>query len=148
MLDLGRRTPDAPWHSAAVLMLRDAPSGLEVFLLKRHGLSDVHGGVYVFPGGKLDHDDLTCIDQLDQPAAALHAALGEPDLHESQAAALYVAAMREIYEEASVLFAPWLPGMTAVQEHRRAGLGFAQLLETLQLRLGVCAAERDARRRV
>ena len=38
-------------------MLRDAPGGLEVFLIKRHGLSDVLGGAFVFPGGKLDDED-------------------------------------------------------------------------------------------
>lgn len=33
---------DSPVRAAAtVVMLRDAPGGLEVFLLKRHGLSDV-----------------------------------------------------------------------------------------------------------
>ena len=44
-------------HAATVVMLRDGPAGLEVFLLKRHGLSDVLGGAYVFPGGKVDLDD-------------------------------------------------------------------------------------------
>ena len=34
--------------SATVLMLRDAPQGMEVFLLKRHGLSDVMS----FPAGR------------------------------------------------------------------------------------------------
>jgi 8-oxo-dGTP pyrophosphatase MutT (NUDIX family) len=135
MMDLGRGTPDAPLHSATVLMLRDAPAGLQVFLLKRHGLSDVHGGAYVFPGGKLDREDLPLVDRLDQPAAALHAALGEPDLDARQAAALYVAGIREVMEEAGVLFAPWAPGMLAVQDLRRAGLGLAAMLQVLKLPL-------------
>ena len=43
-----------PLDAATVMMLRDGEAGLEVFLLKRHGLSDVLGGAYVFPGGKVD----------------------------------------------------------------------------------------------
>ena len=46
-----------PLDAATVMMLRDGEAGLEVFLLKRHGLSDVLGGAYVFPGGKVDADD-------------------------------------------------------------------------------------------
>ena len=42
-------TPPRP--AATLMMLRDGAAGLEVFLLKRHGLSDVLGGAYVFPGG-------------------------------------------------------------------------------------------------
>jgi 8-oxo-dGTP pyrophosphatase MutT (NUDIX family) len=135
MMDLGRGTPDAPLHSATVLMLRDVPAGLQVFLLKRHGLSDVHGGAYVFPGGKLDQQDLPLVDRLDQPAAALHAALGEPALDERQAAALYVAGIREVMEEAGVLFAAWEPGMPAVQDLRAAGHGLAAMLQLLKLPL-------------
>ena len=37
--------------AATVVMLRDGCNGLEVFLVKRHGRSDVLGGAYVFPGG-------------------------------------------------------------------------------------------------
>ena len=48
-----------PRNAATVVLLRDTPQGLEVFLVKRHGLSDVLGGAYVFPGGKLD--DLSLI---------------------------------------------------------------------------------------
>ena len=52
-------TPPRP--ASTVMMLRDVDGsgdvGLEVFLLKRHGLSDVLGGAYVFPGGKVDRFD-------------------------------------------------------------------------------------------
>ena len=96
--------PPAPIPAATVLMLRDGPHGLEVFLLKRHGLSDVLGDAYVFPGGKMEGHDADLVDRLDQPLAALHVALGEPELSETQAAALYVAAIREVFEESGVLF--------------------------------------------
>ena len=60
-------TPPRP--AATVVLLRDAQSGLEVFLMKRHGLSDVLGGAYVFPGGKVDAADaeLDLATHLDQP---------------------------------------------------------------------------------
>jgi 8-oxo-dGTP pyrophosphatase MutT (NUDIX family) len=93
--------------SATVVMLRDGAAGLEVFLLKRHGLSDVLGGAYVFPGGKVDADDaLTGIhDRMDLRPAQLPAALNEEQLDAQSAAAVYVAAMRETFEETGVLFA-------------------------------------------
>lgn len=98
---------DPPRDAATVVMLRDGPHGLQVFMVKRHGLSDVLGGAYVFPGGKLDTADceIDASKTLDQPAAVLHQALGEPDLSLDHAMGLYVAAIREAFEEARVLFA-------------------------------------------
>ena len=43
-----------PIPAATVVMLRDGAAGLEVFLLRRHSASAVLGGVFVFPGGKLE----------------------------------------------------------------------------------------------
>src|SRR4051812_21125693 len=99
---------DAPLRAAAtVLMLRDGASGLEVFLLKRHGLSDVLAGAYVFPGGKVDLADaeLDLATHLDATPAALHAALHESALSPEEAAVVFVAALREVFEEAGVLYA-------------------------------------------
>src|SRR5664279_2734173 len=88
-------TPVRP--AATVVMLRQETAGLEVFLLKRHGLSDVLGGAYVFPGGKLDPGDteLDMATHLDQTPDELHAGLNEPDIDARTAAGLYVAALRE-----------------------------------------------------
>ena len=102
----GDRNDSPALPSATVVLLRDTPGGLEVFLLKRHGLSDVLGGAYVFPGGKMDAEDAGFAGQLDQPAAFLAGALAEPELSEAEAAALYVAAIREMFEETGVLLAP------------------------------------------
>src|SRR4051794_39013803 len=115
-MDLGTGTPQSPLSSASVILLRDAPGGLEVFLLERNGLSDVLGGAYVFPGGKLDREDVQLVPRLEQPAAVLHAALGEPGLAETHAAALYVAAIRELFEEAGVLFARVPDGARAARD--------------------------------
>ena len=96
-----------PRDAATVIILRDSPQGPEVFLVKRHGLSDVLGGAYVFPGGKLDESDaqLDEAHYLDSIAADLHKRLGEPDLEPQRAKGLFVAALREAFEECGVLFA-------------------------------------------
>ena len=122
--------------SATVVMLRDGAAGLEVFLLKRHGLSDVLGGAYVFPGGKLDREDEELEARLDQSAAQLHDALGEPALAPAQAAGLFVAAMREAFEETGVLFAD-VDAARAEPAWRslREGLRFADVVEGLGLTL-------------
>lgn len=96
---------DAPPRDAAsVVLIRDGADGLQVLLLRRHQNSRVLGGLYVFPGGKVDADDATpeWVGHLDQPAAALPARLGEPALTPAAAQALYVAAARELWEEAGV----------------------------------------------
>jgi 8-oxo-dGTP pyrophosphatase MutT (NUDIX family) len=97
-----------PRASATVVLLRDEPEkGLEVFLLRRHTASAVLGGVFVFPGGKLDASDCApnVHAHLDASPQALHRALGEPDLAQYTAAGLYVAAVREVLEECGVLYA-------------------------------------------
>ena len=68
-----------PRDAASVVMLRDAPDGLQVLLLRRHADSAVLGGAYVFPGGKVDAADAGAdtLARLDRPPAELHARLGE-----------------------------------------------------------------------
>ena len=94
-----------PRDAATVVMLRDGAQGLEVFLVKRHGLSDVLGGAYVFPGGKLDAADMLLGAHVDQNTADMHRALGEPETPSATALGLYVAALREAFEESGILFA-------------------------------------------
>ena len=123
-------------------MLRDADAGLEVFMVRRHGLSDVLGGAYVFPGGKVDPDDAALAPQehLDQAPDFLCASLGEPGLDAVQATALYVAAVREAFEECGVLFAhtPAAPAsmdVAQVAAQCRAGQRFNDAVAALGLRL-------------
>jgi 8-oxo-dGTP pyrophosphatase MutT (NUDIX family) len=135
-------TPPRP--AATVVLLRDAAAGLEVFLMKRHGLSDVLGGAYVFPGGKVDAADaeLDMVAHGDQPPSALHAALGEPGIGEATAGALYVAALREAFEESGVLFAHGGPSSQAAAQAAsllRAGHAFNAVLAQLALRLQTLA---------
>jgi 8-oxo-dGTP pyrophosphatase MutT (NUDIX family) len=120
-------------------MLRDGPDGLEVFLLKRHGLSDVLGGAYVFPGGKVDLTDasLDVEARLDAPAAVLRAALSEVELDEPAAASLYIAALREAFEETGVLYAVGAGEQQAEAAWQllREGRTFEEVLAFTSLRL-------------
>lgn len=137
-MELNRTVIETPPRDAAtVVMLRDAPGGLEVFLLKRHGASDVLGGAYVFPGGKIDAEDAALIPQLDQPLAALHGALGEPGTAAELAASCYVAALREAFEESGVLYAHDASAQQVAQATAllREGHGFAEVLTRLGLKL-------------
>lgn len=110
-------TPPTP--SASVVLLRQEPNiGLQVLLMQRHTKSAVLGGAYVFPGGKLDAADA----DVAQDASALNAApadlcarLGEPALSPTQAAALYVAAARELLEECAVALLAHQPHLTAAE---------------------------------
>jgi 8-oxo-dGTP pyrophosphatase MutT (NUDIX family) len=125
--------------AATVVMLRDGPNGLEVFLIKRHGLSDVLGGAYVFPGGKVDAGDalIDAPSQLDSAGEQLHAALGEPELPQAGAARYYVAALREAFEETGVLFAHGADSATAARATAlvREGASFGAAVAQLGLRL-------------
>ncbi|HWS76159.1 MAG TPA: NUDIX hydrolase [Quisquiliibacterium sp.] len=134
-------TPPRP--AATVVLLRDAGPGLEVLMMKRHGESDAFGGAYVFPGGKLDPDDHApgLLGRVDAAVDALHAALGEPQLAPETAAALFVAAVRETFEECGILMAHGADAAATEHAMRRArqGLGFGELADELDLRLRIAA---------
>ncbi len=129
--------------ASTVVMLRDGAgntdNALEVFLLKRNGLSDVLGGAYVFPGGKVDRFDaeLDMQAHLDVTPEALHTALCEPDLQALTAASLYVAALREAFEESGVLYAQNATAQDAAQANEllREGRSFEEVLAMMKLRL-------------
>lgn len=117
-----------PRDSASVLVLRETANGrgLEILMVRRHQRSDVLGGAYVFPGGKVEEHDADLV----QDAALierLYQQLGEPELGREAAAAMYAAAARETVEECSVAvrvsdlvpFSRWItPRMPSVQRKR------------------------------
>ena len=98
--------PVAPIRDAAtVILLRQADAGIETFMLCRHRRSAFLGGVHVFPGGKLDDDDMaeSLVSRLRHVSLKEIAnALGE-SIDEARAAGLLIAAVRETFEEAGVL---------------------------------------------
>jgi glyoxylase-like metal-dependent hydrolase (beta-lactamase superfamily II)/8-oxo-dGTP pyrophosphatase MutT (NUDIX family) len=84
-------------------LLRDGNEGIEVFMVRRHLDSEFVGGAYVFPGGAVDPADSTELARLCEGLddATASAILGV----ESGGLRFYVAAVREVFEEAGVLLA-------------------------------------------
>jgi 8-oxo-dGTP pyrophosphatase MutT (NUDIX family) len=87
-----------PRAAATVLTLRDAPNGYEILMVRRNVRSEFMGGVYVFPGGGLDDDDHAApVFGMDDERASARLGLVNGGL------GYYVAALRELFEEAGLL---------------------------------------------
>ena len=82
--------------AATVLLLRDAPGGLEVFMVVRHREIDFAAGAMVFPGGKVEEADADA----SLASRCTHAAPVAPE-----SMVLRVAAIREAFEESGILLA-------------------------------------------
>ncbi|WP_028601304.1 NUDIX hydrolase [Ottowia thiooxydans] len=140
-MELNSNVIDTPPRDAASLvMIRDGAQGLEVLLVRRHTDSSVLGGACVFPGGKLDAADSSAdlLARLDRAPSELHARLGEPELSPTHAAALYVAAAREAFEEAGVLYQQvGNTEIATVDATARASLNAGESFGTLLARLGL-----------
>lgn len=80
--------------AATILMCRNGPTGLEVFMVVRHHEIDFASGALVFPGGKVDKGDSEVRD---------HCAGG--DAANDTQLALMVGAIREAFEECGILLA-------------------------------------------
>jgi 8-oxo-dGTP pyrophosphatase MutT (NUDIX family) len=135
-MDTPTPPPLALRPAATVVLLRDGTTGLEVFLLQRSAQSDFMAGAYVFPGGKLDDADMQAdtLTHLDQSPSQLRAILGERDLNLHTASGLYVAALRETYEECGVLFARGGRGARALLD-RNPSVPFDRFMADGSLRL-------------
>ena len=97
-------SPDArpPRASATLVVVRDAPGGIEVLLSRRAERGDHNSGAWVFPGGIVDPGDALaqgCVAGVDDVAANLRLGLAQGALN------YYVAAVRECFEESGLLFA-------------------------------------------
>jgi len=131
------KTPAPTRDAATVVVLRDGARGLELYLVKRARGMDFMAGAHVFPGGRLDEADSspsTCA-LLSTEAAALHERLGEA-LPATHAAGLFVAAIRETFEEAGLLLGRLAAGWGAEDARRAVAQGalFSTLVEHLDAR--------------
>ena len=97
--------PDQPIRPAAsVIIARDGDPEMEVFMLRRTAGAAFAGGMYVFPGGRVEsHDHLENLDPwrtgpVDAQAAQLRA-LGD------EWRGYWIAAIRETFEESGLLLA-------------------------------------------
>lgn len=93
-----------PVRPAATIMLIDDRPDLQVFMMQRHAKTVFAGGMWVFPGGAVDHQD--------DPAYYAEVSLHRTDREVSDLLGLaggglayYMAAVRETFEEAGVLLA-------------------------------------------
>ena len=111
-----------PRPAATVVVVRDAPLGIEVLLLRRAERGDHNSGAWVFPGGLVDAADRSaqaCCRGV-EPAAA-DARLGVA----AHALDYWAAAMRECFEEAGLLYAREADGrpLVLLRRPREAVLG-------------------------
>ena len=81
-----------PRPAASVLLVRDGPGGVEVFMATRHQRSSFMPGILVFPGGAVDADDV-------------HPALFDQHSTAASDRLARIAGVRELFEEAGFLLA-------------------------------------------
>jgi 8-oxo-dGTP pyrophosphatase MutT (NUDIX family) len=129
----------APRPAATVALLRDGQEGLEAYLQLRPLGMGFAGGLWVFPGGRVDRTD-------HDPAVDRRWAGPSPEdwgerlgLQPDEARGHVVAACRETLEEAGLLLAAPSPGPRDLAQARRellaGSVGFAGLLSRLGVRL-------------
>ncbi len=122
--------------AATVLLVRDAPSGLEVFMAERHPGSAFAHGALVFPGGRAEPAD-------GDPAVHARCA-GTEGLTRDQVT-LRVAAIRETFEESGVLLARPCggPQQELIRAERLAALGARGEIHAGRLSLAELLARED-----
>ncbi|MCA9774940.1 MAG: NUDIX domain-containing protein, partial [Myxococcales bacterium] len=136
--------PVIPQPAATVVLVRERNEDLEVFLTRRHRAMAFLGGFYVFPGGKVEAQDLACaaVDRVQGLEAALAGRI--LGLAPDRALAHWIAAIRETFEETAILLARGSDGAAharpidaRLRELRRAlhegEIDFAALLGRLGL---------------
>jgi 8-oxo-dGTP pyrophosphatase MutT (NUDIX family) len=103
----------------------------------RHQKSGFMGGAHVFPGGKLDDDDLSdaWASHIEGDERGIAERLGEPDPVRSRG--LLVAGVRETFEESGVLLASATEDVDLGDARMRlhAGAPFLSLAEELSMRI-------------
>jgi 8-oxo-dGTP pyrophosphatase MutT (NUDIX family) len=119
------KTPVTPRDAATVMLLRDAPTGLEVFMMVRHDSMRFAAGALVFPGGSVDAADRE---------------LAEPTMD-----AFQVAALRETFEECGILLARAAggPALVAADRLLRLEAKYRAALTTGELTLAAMLRAED-----
>jgi 8-oxo-dGTP pyrophosphatase MutT (NUDIX family) len=90
-------------HAATVMLIDDRPD-LQIYVMERHADIVFGGGMWVFPGGRVDEADAPeafasyCLHRTDKQASAI---MQMP----SGGLTYYIAAIREAFEEAGILLA-------------------------------------------
>lgn len=137
-----------PKKAATVILLRDERQGFEVFLLKRHEKSSFMGGNYVYPGGRVDRNDgsdETCAlsrGLTPEEATRVLGGMFSPQ----ECFAHWVAAIRELFEEAGVILAYHPKGnlleLTDKEEHQKL-LHYREILQRGKLSIAEMARKEN-----
>ena len=112
LTDLQSETPKdpiTPIPAATVISLRDTPTGMEVLMVQRTKKADFAGGALLFPGGKVDNSDYEVLK--------LGRCSLPNDVPDNQKA-LRVAGVREMFEEAGLLFVRDLGDTQVISKER------------------------------
>ena len=138
-----------PKKAATVIVLRDKkPEGFDVFLLKRHEKSSFMGGNYVYPGGRVDRDDGSvelCSLSKGMTLEGAQRHLGgifspeESFVH-------WIAAIRELFEEAGVFLAYDQRGnllQLRDRDEREKFLHYRELLQKGKISIGEMAQKEN-----
>jgi 8-oxo-dGTP pyrophosphatase MutT (NUDIX family) len=134
--------------AASVILIRDTSPGVEVLLLQRHPESRFSPGAFAFPGGRVETDDSAPgVEARCRGLTRADATRRMPDVRPlDRAIGVWVAALREAFEEAGILLAYDSAGRPARLEAlgdvgaRRArcradSVAFARMLDELDLTL-------------
>ena len=142
--------PAIPNPASTVVLVRpDRRGGIEVFMNRRPQNMETYAGVYVFPGGSVEADDGSeaMLSLMRGLSAAQAQELLGTELKPELCLAHWVAAVRELFEEAGVHFfvnakgEPLLPGQEQIlvrlsekrQALQRGDLNFLNLLQSERL---------------
>lgn len=148
--------------ASTVAILREAPDGFQVLMLQRHANSRFMADRFVYPGGKLDPADCTAhaAQRIDgRTPREIQAAFGAASLRQSAAAdpaagqahlgsGLFLAGIRETFEEAGILLArrkgqPDLIDLTSDAAVARRFRDYRQRLNRATLSLSSLAEQED-----
>ena len=138
-----------PKKAATVIVLRDKkPEGFDVFLLKRHEKSSFMGGNYVYPGGRVDRDD----GSVELCSLSKGMTLEGAQRHfggifsQEESFAHWIAAIRELFEEAGVLLAYDQRGnllQLRDRDEREKFLHYRELLQKGKINIGEMAQKEN-----
>ena len=92
-----------PTPAASVLLIRDGEKKIEVFMIRR-SMKTNFGGAWVFPGGKIDHEDI--LNDYSKYSPNLDDDLASERLSvEKNGLSYWAACIRECFEESGILLA-------------------------------------------
>ncbi len=93
-----------PIKAATVILLRESAGGTpEVYLLRRHDANPFMGGMFVYPGGKIEREDWAAAEAPGLPLLRQREYRAASSMPRAEHIAACHAAIRELFEEARVL---------------------------------------------